>query len=219
MTEAIFFDMDGTLFQTDLILASALEEVFHILRSEGMWEGDTPIEKYRAVMGAPLALVWETLCPEHTVAQHLKNDALFQQILIDHITAGRGALYDGVLETLAALNKTYPLYIVSNGHRAYLDAIVMHYGLQRYVRRVYSIDEMTSGSKSDLVTFAKQREGIQSGYVVGDRLSDIRAAKDNGLTAIGVRFDFSQQHELSQADEVIDQFDALLRLTQLVKLS
>lgn len=28
MTEAIFFDMDGTLFQTDLILSSALEEVF-----------------------------------------------------------------------------------------------------------------------------------------------------------------------------------------------
>jgi phosphoglycolate phosphatase len=219
MTEAIFFDMDGTLFQTDLILASALEEVFHILRSEGMWEGEAPIEKYRAVMGAPLSLVWETLCPQHTVAQQLKNDALFQQILIDHITAGRGALYDGVLETLAALSNTYPLYIVSNGHRAYLDAIVMHYGLQRYIKRVYSIDEITSGMKSDLVALAKRREGIQSGYVVGDRLSDIRAAKDNALTAIGVRFDFAQQHELSQADEVIEHFEALSRMTQLVKLS
>lgn len=124
-----------------------------------------------------------------------------------------------VLDTLAALSKEYPLYIVSNGHRAYLDAIVMHYGLQRYIQAVYSIDQITSDHKSDLVAFAKQREGIDRGYVVGDRLSDIRAAKDNALTAIGVRFDFAQQHELSQADEVIDHFEALIRMTQLVKLS
>lgn len=219
MTEAIFFDMDGTLFQTYLILASALEDVFHILRSEGLWDGETPIETYRAIMGAPLSVVWETLCPMQSVAQHEKNNALFQQILIDHITAGRGALYEGVLETLETLHTAYPLYIVSNGQAAYLDAIVMHYGLQRYVNGVYSIDRLPNGNKSDLVALAMAEADVTAGFVVGDRLSDIRAAKDNQLTSIGVRFDFSAAHELAQADEVIDRFDALLRTTQLMKLS
>lgn len=39
---------------------------------------------------------------------------------------------------------------------------------------------------------------------MGDRLSDINAAKENGLIAIGCNFDFAQEDELTQADIVID---------------
>lgn len=45
---------------------------------------------------------------------------------------------------------------------------------------------------------------IQEAAVVGDRLSDINAAKDNGLIAIGCNFDFAQEDELAHADLVID---------------
>ena len=45
---------------------------------------------------------------------------------------------------------------------------------------------------------------IKEAAVVGDRLSDINAAKDNGLIAIGCNFDFAQEDELAQADIVID---------------
>lgn len=40
--------------------------------------------------------------------------------------------------------------------------------------------------------------------MVGDRLSDINAAKNNHLIAVGCNFDFAQEHELAQADIVID---------------
>ena len=40
--------------------------------------------------------------------------------------------------------------------------------------------------------------------VVGDRLSDINAAKDNDLVSIGCNFDFAQEDELSQAEVIID---------------
>ena len=39
---------------------------------------------------------------------------------------------------------------------------------------------------------------------MGDRLSDINAAKDNGLVAIGCNFDFAQSDELTQSDIVIN---------------
>lgn len=45
---------------------------------------------------------------------------------------------------------------------------------------------------------------INEAAVVGDRLSDINAAKDNGLIAVGCNFDFAQEDELAQADIVID---------------
>ena len=60
-------------------------------------------------------------------------------------------------------------------------------------------------NKSDLVKTIVEKYGITNGAVVGDRLSDINAAKDNGLVAIGCNFDFAQEDELSQADIVIDE--------------
>jgi len=54
------------------------------------------------------------------------------------------------------------------------------------------------------VTEIIKRHGITNGMVIGDRLSDIQAAKQNNLHSIGCRFDFSQENELAQADFVID---------------
>ncbi len=42
--------------------------------------------------------------------------------------------------------------------------------------------------------------------MIGDRLSDIRAAKDNGFIAIGCQFDFAQENELAVADFIINDF-------------
>lgn len=49
-----------------------------------------------------------------------------------------------------------------------------------------------------------KKYGSTNTAVVGDRLSDINAAKDNGLVSIGCNFDFAREDELSQADIVID---------------
>lgn len=67
--------------------------------------------------------------------------------------------------------------------------------------------------KGDLVHSIIEKHGIDSGAVIGDRLSDINAAKANGLTAIGCRFDFAQEAELAQAELVIED---LMELKQLV---
>ena len=58
MLRSVIFDMDGTLFQTDTILEIALEETFAYLRSQNKWDSETPLEKYREIMGVPLPKVW-----------------------------------------------------------------------------------------------------------------------------------------------------------------
>lgn len=210
MTTAIIFDMDGTLFQTDLILEPALEATFNKLRQKNLWHEDTPIDKYREIMGVPLPVVWETLCPEHTVEVRNHSNLIFHKELIHQIKLGKGALYEGVEDTLAFLSQKYPLYIASNGQTPYLQAIVEKYQLHRFINNVYSIDLIPFGNKSELVQFVKNENEIEHGYVVGDRSSDIKAALDNDLTSIGVRFDFAQEEELKQANYVINQFNELL---------
>jgi adenosylhomocysteine nucleosidase len=206
--------MDGTLFQTVKILELALDDTFNHLRSLHQWNTATPIEQYREIMGVPLPKVWETLLPTHSMEVREQMDAYFLERLIENIKSGKGALYPNVKEVFSYLKeKNCSIFIASNGLKEYLKAIVSYYHLDQWVTETCSIQQIESLNKSDLVQNIIQKYDITHAAVVGDRLSDIKAAKDNGLVSIGCNFDFAQEDELSQADMVIDD---LIELQELV---
>ncbi|MDN5708033.1 MAG: HAD hydrolase-like protein [Planococcus sp. (in: firmicutes)] len=203
--KAVIFDMDGTLFQTGTILEQALEEAFTVLRERGEWKGAAPIEAYRNIMGVPLPAVWEALLPEKPEETKREMDAYFLERLIANINEGKGELYPDAREVFAELAaEGYRIFIASNGLVRYLAAIVEHYGLDEWVTGTFSIEQAATLDKGELVRTIKKKYGVTEGAVVGDRLSDIRAAKANGLLAVGCRFDFAQEQELKEADAVID---------------
>ena len=205
MLQSIIFDMDGTLFQTDKILELSLEDTFNHLRSLDKWDSVTPIDKYREIMGVPLPKVWEALLPDHSDEVREQVDAYFLERLIENIRSGKGALYPNVKEVFSYLKENNcSIYIASNGLTEYLKAIVHYYNLDNWVTETFSIQQIKTLDKGDLVKSIIQKYNIKKAAVVGDRLSDIKAAKNNGLTAIGCNFDFAQEDELAQADIVID---------------
>ncbi|WP_145410075.1 HAD hydrolase-like protein [Paenibacillus xylanexedens] len=205
MMLSLIFDMDGTLFQTDKILESSLHDTFEHLRSQGLWNHGTPIEKYREIMGVPLPVVWENLLPGHSDEIRNQANEWFHGRLIEHISSGKGALYPGVEEFFQLCkDREIPIYIASNGQIEYLESIVSYYHLHEWVTETFSIQQIESQNKSDLVQTIIQKYRITQGIVIGDRLSDIKAAKENGLRSIGCNFDFAQPDELAQADRVIN---------------
>ncbi|WP_347860991.1 HAD hydrolase-like protein [Salimicrobium sp. PL1-032A] len=210
MTKAIIFDMDGTLFQTEMVLEYALEAVFADLKSEGKWEGEAPLDAYKDIMGVPLSVVWGTLLPEETEQVREKINGKFQGYLISSIREGKGALYPHVKETLADLKEAgYTLLIASNGLPDYLKAIMDTYHLDRYISDVFSIAAVPSGDKGELVEKVCRTYEVTEGTGVGDRLSDFNAAHRNRLKAVGCRFDFSKEEELKEADVIIDDLQEL----------
>ncbi|WP_039043467.1 HAD family hydrolase [Sporosarcina sp. ZBG7A] len=205
MLQALIFDMDGTLFQTDKILELSLEDTFNHLRRQNRWNSITPIDKYREIMGVPLPKVWETLLPNHSLAEREQTDFYFLERLIENIRSGKGALYPNVREVFSFLKENNcSIYIASNGLTEYLNAIVSYYKLDVWVTETFSIQQIQTLDKGDLVKAIITKYDVQKAAVVGDRLSDIRAAKDNGLIAIGCNFDFAKEDELAMADLVID---------------
>lgn len=204
MTRAVIFDMDGTLFQTDKILEVALEDTFHDLRSKGEWEKEAPVDQYREIMGVPLPKVWQTLLPNHSRQRREYVDAFFLGRLVENIREGKGELYPYVKETFQELiDNQFSIYIASNGLVNYLQAIIQYYQLDRWVTEPFSIEQIESNHKVDLVREIIDKYAISDGAVVGDRLSDIQAAKANELVSIGCDFDFAKQEEMEQADVVI----------------
>ncbi|MED1410576.1 MULTISPECIES: HAD family hydrolase [Bacillus] len=205
MLQALIFDMDGTLFQTDKILELSLDDTFNHLCSLQLWDAETPIDKYREIMGVPLPKVWETLLPDHSNEVRKQTDAYFLERLIENIKSGKGALYPNVKEVFSFIKENNcSIYIASNGLTEYLQAIISYYHLDQWVTEMFSIEQIQSLNKGDLVKNIMKKYDIKEAAVVGDRLSDINAAKDNGLIAIGCKFDFAQEDELAHADLVID---------------
>ncbi|KFM99949.1 HAD family hydrolase [Bacillus clarus] len=205
MLQALIFDMDGTLFQTDKILELSLDDTFNHLRSLRLWDTATPIDKYCEIMGVPLPKVWEALLPNHSNEVREQTDAYFLERLVENIRNGKGALYPNVEEVFRYLKEqNYSIYIASNGLMEYLQAIVSYYNLNNWVTETFSIQQIQTLDKGDLVKTIIKKYDIKKAAVVGDRLSDIHAAKDNGLFAIGCNFDFAKEDELAKADLVIN---------------
>ena len=204
MLQALIFDMDGTLFQTNTILELSLDDTFHFLRERGQWDKETPIEEYRDIMGVPLPKVWKALLPDHSIEIREQTDSYFLKRLVENITSGKGALYPNVKEVFSYLKENnYSIYIASNGLTEYLNAIVSYYHLDQWVTETFSIQQIDSLNKSDLVRGIAEKYDINHAAVVGDRLSDIHAAKENSFVSIGCQFDFAREDELSQADLVV----------------
>ncbi|MFD2924300.1 HAD hydrolase-like protein [Halobacillus naozhouensis] len=221
MSQSLIFDMDGTLFQTNKILELSLVGTFDYLRLLGEWDKKTPTEEYREMMGVPLPEVWETLLPHHSNEIRDKANNLFQEKLINNIFKGNGALFPHVEEIFSYLKELdYKIYIASNGQPAYLHAIVDYYRLNNWVTETFSIGQIQSLNKTDLIASIIKKYRIKKGAVVGDRISDIKAAQENGLVAVGCKFDFAKEEELAQADLVIEELNEikviLSRLKELV---
>jgi phosphoglycolate phosphatase len=210
MLQSLIFDMDGTLFQTDKILELSLDDTFNHLRALNQWDTGTPIDKYREIMGVPLPKVWEALLPNQSDEIRKYTDDYFLKSLVENIKKGKGALYPNVKEVFSYLKENnFSIYIASNGLKEYLEAIVDHYDLNNWVTETFSIQQIQTLDKGELVKTIIKKYDIKYAAVVGDRLSDINAAKDNGLMAVGCNFDFAQEAELAQADVVIDDLKEL----------
>ncbi|WP_088043390.1 HAD hydrolase-like protein [Bacillus sp. EAC] len=205
MKNAVIFDMDGTLFQTDKILEISLVDTFDKLRMKDLWIGLTPIDKYKQIMGVPLPVVWENLLPDHSDEVRIYANDIFHQKLVENIEVGNGGLYPNVIEIFEFLSKkNIPIFIASNGLTEYLNAIIKFYQLNHWLMDVYSIQQIESLDKTELVKNIIETHSIEDGIVVGDRLSDFNAAKENALLAVGCKFDFAQEEELIEADIIID---------------
>jgi phosphoglycolate phosphatase len=98
------------------------------------------------------------------------------------------------------------IFIASNGLERYLEEICSYFGLNEYVTDIYSVERSSKGSKTDLVRMLLKDYQIEKAILIGDRKSDIEAAKENGLVAVGCQFGFADENELKDADILIADF-------------
>lgn len=221
--QAILFDIDGTLFQTEKIALPAFRHTFEDLRQKGLFQGSTPDDdQLVSVFGMTIPEVWETLLPDADMDTRDQANDIFAHHEITLMKKDPGHLYPGVKQALQALHDQHiKLFTCSNGEQRYVETVVQTGRIDHLFTKLYSAGEYKTEKKEQLVARILQDHNLTSddAVMVGDRRSDITAGRENNLPTVGCRFaDFAAPGELDQATVTIDAFDQLLpALERLVK--
>ncbi|MCJ8010165.1 HAD hydrolase-like protein [Paenibacillus sp. KQZ6P-2] len=213
--EAMIFDMDGTLFQTESVLLPAYHKLFDTLRSEGLYTAPTPPEeRMLGSLGMLLEDIWKVVMPDGSEEAHNRANELLLQLELEGLAGGETLLYPEVKETLEALHEQgVKLYVASNGLEHYISGIVDTHELAKLFDGLYSAGKHGTLSKVDLVKLLLEENHVKSAWMVGDRSSDVEAGKKNELGVIGCAYaGFGNHEELKGSDVLISSFSELLKL-------
>lgn len=112
-------------------------------------------------------------------------------------------LFPGIQEMLAALTAAgHSMCVATSKRRDFAKRVVDYLGLRQFLPRVYgALPGGGLDDKKDLLAEILRVEGYDPALttMVGDRLHDIHAARDNALRSIGVLWGYGGEAELREA--------------------
>lgn len=200
MKRFVFFDLDGTLADTDGDIRRAWKATLSDL---GL---DCPLFDAKFVAGPPIDEMTRLLFPDR-----------FTPALADAIRVGFADHYDrdgfpltreypGVLDVVRRLKaEGRTLAIVTNKRFVGATAMARHFGWETIFDGIYAGDmTLPKVRKPELLrrvltTYAADPEDC---VLVGDTGNDFEAAAANGVRSIGVAWGYGRPEELAQADAI-----------------
>ena len=200
----IAFDIDGTVFDCGGIIVDAYRRAIPLFSRETGVSLDLPTRgALLAQMGQNADGFFSGLFPSLDRTLYPVLDRLCTAELVRDIREGKGNLYDGVGRVFElAASRGHGVLIASNGQFDYISAILETHGLDRYLGApVRTLDYTTMTKKGDILARYRSDLGIRSKLVmVGDRRSDLTAARENGAYFIGCAFGHAGDSEVCGAD-------------------
>ncbi|MBL8028548.1 MAG: HAD family hydrolase [Fibrobacteres bacterium] len=214
------FDVDGTLFTSEAILHRAYTEAISDYNSSSGSKLKTPeLNEILSQIGNPGRKIFRNLFPDMDSRDYAQLGCLVRERLIFDINEGNGTLYSNVYETIEHFHKVgFSLRIASNGGKDYVEAVVKYYGIEKFFGPLVSLDGEGIKDKGDILNTYKSVTGIRSYEMVmiGDRKSDLLAARKAGCPFIGFTGGHGSYDEIKEIDSIL--FDDFSKLPDIIKV-
>ena len=208
MIDAVVFDMDGVLIESEEIW-DAVREVY--VHDRG---GRYDDEIQRAMMGMS-SPEWSRYLHE-TAGIPDTPEAINDEVVRRMLAAYRERLplLDGAVDAVRRLAARFPLAVASSSNRPLIDAVLDVSGLKEHFQATVSSEEVARGKPApDVYLEAARRLGVapERCAAVEDSHNGIRSAKSAGMRVIAVpNASYPPDAEaLAQADVVIRSLDEL----------
>ncbi len=189
------FDMDGTLYSTDMSVVPAVLDTF---RELGLPE--PPVQEIEDLIGRP-DVHYHMWLREHA-GEHadIIVDAVSQREV--SLVSRKGYLYPRTREMLEELRKLgVKTALLTNAGRGYCIMVLETFDLRDLFDVVRWYEEGDGGKAQRLAEIIETLGG-GTAVMVGDRFYDFEAAAQVGCTSIGVSHGFGNE-ELEEADILV----------------
>lgn len=202
----IIFDLDGTLYRTH---ETCLPPLHDICKKNNI---TLTSDHERFLLSTTVTALLDRVVPNMTQEQReqFAYDLKWQEI---EIVQERGRLFDNVENLLSSLAADgIPMAICGMGSKEYIEAVLIRCHIKHYFKYIYHrVDGL---SKSQVIKNLLKERNLQPDecMMVGDSLTDITAAKENGLPFIGVSYGYGS-NDITEADVIADD---VLRLKSLI---
>ncbi len=207
----IVFDCDGTLVDSEYIIAEAMRRGFTAHGFEPI-----PREAVRRVVGLHLREAVATLAPHLSAAECDAVTESYKQAFYALRTEEdqREPLFDGVLPVLSTLRAAgHSIGLATGKSRRGVDAVFKLHGLAEYFDVVKTADDGPGKPHPQILEDAMAKVGATpaDSVVIGDTTFDMELAANARAHAIGVHWGYHEGHELTAAGaaHVLKAFDEL----------
>lgn len=126
------------------------------------------------------------------------------------------AIFTGMSEVIQYFSCQHKLAIVTTNSSQNVNLFLAQHGLSDRFHAVYGVD--TTGSKAQKISIARERfaNNGETVFMIGDALSDIRAAKEAGVTSIAVTWGHQSLETLQRGepDHVVGSPNSLIEVIE-----
>ncbi|MGN6712886.1 MAG: HAD-IA family hydrolase, partial [Anaerocolumna jejuensis] len=184
----LLFDLDGTLTNPKEGITKSLKYALHHvgievedLDSLEKHIGPPLIDGLRDIQGLKEEEIKEAT---RWYREYFKEKGIFLNVKYEGI--------DDFLDTLVKAGRT--LILATSKPEEFARKILVHFNLDHYFTDICgaAMDD-TRRKKGDIIAYALKKNGIndkEQVVMIGDRLHDIKGARDNGISSIGVLYGF-----------------------------
>lgn len=186
MKQGIIFDMDGTLWDAGESIAEAWNIV---MRRRGLQKADMTADDIHSIMGKTIEGIADTLFSEYSKEERMEITKDCLEYENEYLAVHGGELYPELEEVLKELSVQYPLYIVSNCEKGYIEGFLVYYGFGKYFCDFESHGN-TMLPKGKNIKLVAERNGLTDVVYIGDIQSDYNASREAGVGFIHAAYGF-----------------------------
>lgn len=204
---SVLFDLDGTLWDSCVAIMPSWQRV---MKAHGIKREPVTREEMNSYMGKTVEQIAPLMLPEVSLEEAISimKEGCIEEL--EELKNNGATLYEGIIETLRELSKSYTLCVVSNCEDGYIQAFIEHYKLEGVIKD-FECAGRTGKSKGDNISLVIERNGISNAIYVGDTILDKEAADKANVPFVLADYGFG---EVNNPDYIIKKPADLLEIAK-----
>jgi HAD superfamily hydrolase (TIGR01509 family) len=207
--EAILFDMDGVIVDSEPLHERAFREVF-----DQMGYGQTHGIHFPDYFGRSDSTLWRDFVDRHAPPQPFEELMAWKQRHFIQILKEAGPIFDGLPELVERLARRYRLALASGSPHPVIDEVLAMRGLRQYFPVVVSVQDVGKNKPApDVFLRAAQLLGVKPAQacVIEDSAVGVEAGRAAGMTTVAITNTLAPE-QLGHADRVVRTYDEIATL-------